>query len=438
MKTTIYLRLLVAAGLFAAAAVQAQTYTFSIPPGQTNANKHPILNNPHGVAVDASGNMYVADTGNHVIRVILAGGDISTYSNLVLGPVNPQDIDESPAFHFNSPMGIALDASGNIYVSDNNVIYEVTGTPANAVVTIVAGSTQGHQDGPAQVAKFNGAYGLAVDNSGNIWVADQNNSDFREITTNGVVITVTPIQVSNAHLPGKLADNDHFTGITIDHQNNIFLMDSADYVHEYSAANGISTIWSGGNSTSSRGLAVDYNDNVYIYDGGSNAVLCISPGGTATMLGNLPTSRGQIAGVAIDADKNLYMVDQVNNVIIKGTVSYPAFFDGQIALSKGVYYLSFADGTIFGYYNLGDFDFPWFYHYDMGYEYFFDDGNGGAYLYDAASGDFWYTSPQVFPFLYDFTLNAWLYYFPDNQNPGHYTSNPRTFYDFGTSQIITR
>jgi hypothetical protein len=208
----------------------------------------------------------------------------------------------------------------------------------------------------------------------------------------------------------------------------------------YSPNSGFSTLWSGGNATSSRGLAVDNTDNVYIFDGGSNAVLCIAPSGTATVLGKLPTTHGQIAGVACDIFRNIYLADQVNNVIIKGTVSYPAFFNGQVPLENGIYYLAFTNGTPFGYYNLGDFNFPWFYHYDMGFEYCFDanDGSSGVYLFDSTSGDFWYTSPSVFPFVYDFTLNAWLYYFPDTSNPGHYTSNPRYFYNFGTSQIITR
>jgi hypothetical protein len=120
--------------------------------------------------------------------------------------------------------------------------------------------------------------------------------------------------------------------------------------------------------------------------------------------------------------------------------SYPAFFNGQAALGSGVYYLAFANGTPFGYYNLDDFGFPWFYHYDMGFEYFIDanDGEDGAYLYDQTSGSFWYTSPTLFPDVYDFTLKAWLYYFPDTTKTGHYTTNPRFFYNFATSQIIQR
>ena len=117
----------------------------------------------------------------------------------------------------------------------------------------------------------------------------------------------------------------------------------------------------------------------------------------------------------------------------------PAFFSGEVSLGNGVYYLQFPNGTPFGYYSYLT-DPRWIYHFDMGYEYWFDanDGNGGIYFYDSASTHFFYTSPSFpFPYLYDFTLNTVLYYFPDPQRPGHYTSNPRYFYNFATGQIIT-
>ena len=82
----------------------------------------------------------------------------------------------------------------------------------------------------------------------------------------------------------------------------------------------------------------------------------------------------------------------------------------------------------------------WIYHFDMGYEYWFDanDGQSGIYFYDNTSTHFFYTSPSFpFPYLYDFTLNTVLYYYPDTNNPGHYTTNPRYFYNFATGQIIT-
>ena len=116
---------------------------------------------------------------------------------------------------------------------------------------------------------------------------------------------------------------------------------------------------------------------------------------------------------------------------------HPAFFTGETALGGGFYYLQFANGTPFGYYSyLPTQNF--IYHLDLGFEYFFDanDANHGIYFYDFASRSFFYTSPTLFPFLYDFSLNAWLYYLPDVNNPGRYTHNPRWFFNFATGQWI--
>ncbi len=117
----------------------------------------------------------------------------------------------------------------------------------------------------------------------------------------------------------------------------------------------------------------------------------------------------------------------------------PALFSGEVPLGNGIYYLQFPNGTPFGYYSyLTDQSF--IYHFDMGYEYWFDanDGHNGIYFYDFMSNHFFYTSPSFpFPYLYDFSLNSVLYYYPDSHNPGHYTTNPRYFYNFATGQIIT-
>jgi hypothetical protein len=118
--------------------------------------------------------------------------------------------------------------------------------------------------------------------------------------------------------------------------------------------------------------------------------------------------------------------------------THPAFFAGETALSNGVYYLTLPNGNVFGYYTYLT-DPNYIYHFDMGFEYMSDpsDGHGGIYFYDDASGHWWYTARDYeFPYLYDFTLNTTLYYYPDTQNAGHYTTNPRYFYNFATSKII--
>jgi hypothetical protein len=117
--------------------------------------------------------------------------------------------------------------------------------------------------------------------------------------------------------------------------------------------------------------------------------------------------------------------------------THPAFFTGETALGGGWYYLQFPNGTPFGYYSYLT-DPNYIYHLDLGFEYLFDanDVNHAIYFYDFASSSFFYTSPTLFPDLYDFSLNAWLYYLPDASNPGRYSHNPRWFFNFATGQWI--
>ncbi len=122
--------------------------------------------------------------------------------------------------------------------------------------------------------------------------------------------------------------------------------------------------------------------------------------------------------------------------------AHPSFFSGEVPLDDGVYYLAFATGNPFGYYAYLT-DPRYVYHFDLGYEYVFDaqDGHSGAYLYDFHSGGFFYTSPVFpFPYLYDFALKSVLYYYPDQNNAGHYnnTNGNRTFYAFATQSIVVK
>ena len=123
------------------------------------------------------------------------------------------------------------------------------------------------------------------------------------------------------------------------------------------------------------------------------------------------------------------------------TSEHPSFFTGETMLSDGVYYLQFATGNPFGYYSYLS-DPAYLYHFDLGFEYVFDanDGQSGIYLYDFASGDFFYTSPGFpFPYLYDFGLGSVVYYYPDPSNPGHYNTNGvRYFYVFNTGLTISK
>lgn len=163
---------------------------------------------------------------------------------------------------------------------------------------------------------------------------------------------------------------------------------------------------------------------------------------TLFSLGSGGGGTSSIAGFVRGADAHVYGTgDGGGFSTIFKLLSHPAYFDGQVGLDSGVYYLTFSSGNPFGYYSfLADANY--IYHFDLGYEYVFDaaDGNSGVYLYDFQSQDFFYTSPTFpFPYLYDFGLNTVLYYYPDPTNTGHYnTDGYRFFYRFDTGQIIVK
>jgi hypothetical protein len=121
------------------------------------------------------------------------------------------------------------------------------------------------------------------------------------------------------------------------------------------------------------------------------------------------------------------------------TVSPLTGFAGATNGGGGTLLLTFpSPGNLFGYFvylSSGN----WMYHADLGYEYFIaaNDAGHGFYMYDLKSGHWWYSSPTLFPYLYDFSLNAWLYYFPSTSLAGHYTTNPRYFANLTTGAIFT-
>ena len=148
------------------------------------------FNNPFGIAVDASNNLYITDTWNQTIRVISSAGAVTTLAGTVgtAGSAN----GTGTAATFNNPAGIATDGT-NLFVADssNHVIRKVV--ISSGVVTTFAGTvgTAGSTDGTGTAAKFNTPTGLTMDNAGNLYVSDQWYSKVRKITSGGVVTTLS-------------------------------------------------------------------------------------------------------------------------------------------------------------------------------------------------------------------------------------------------------
>lgn len=144
---------------------------------------------PTDVAIDGSGNLFVADRNNNVIRKITSAGAVSTFAG-AMGVAGGQD-GAGNAARFNWPSGLAIDGAGNLYVADYNnaAIRKITSA---RVVTTLAGAlgTAGTSDGTVVNARFHGPNGIAIDNAGNFYIGDRQNHTIRKITSNGVVTTI--------------------------------------------------------------------------------------------------------------------------------------------------------------------------------------------------------------------------------------------------------
>jgi hypothetical protein len=161
---------------------------------------------PTGVALDSLGNLYVADATNHTIRKITADGAVTTYAGQA-GSAGSANGSASSA-KFNNPTAVAVDSAGTVYVADtnNNTIRKITSAGTVSTLAGVAG-VSGSSDGTGAGALFNQPQGLALDGSGNLYVADTGNSSVRRITSAGVVTTIAGLSTISSESAGD-EDND--------------------------------------------------------------------------------------------------------------------------------------------------------------------------------------------------------------------------------------
>jgi serine/threonine protein kinase/sugar lactone lactonase YvrE len=290
---------------------------------------------PNNVAVDKAGNVYVADTANNVIRKIAPNGVVTTLAG-VAGSHGSADGNGSNA-RFWSPFGIAVDGSGNVYVADtgNNTIREIA---PNGVVSTLAGFAghPGDKDGVGSNARFRNPWSVAVDSMGNVFVADMSNDTIRKVTPTGMVTTLAGQAGMNGNAVGfgnNARFNDPFA-VAVDNADNVYVSDSGNNAIRKIMPDRVVVTLAGlpgyvgstdGNGNDARfcnpqGLAVDGAGNIYVADTGNNTVRKITPMGVVTTLPELVGDAAQFnspGGVAVDSAGNIYVADTSNHCIRK-------------------------------------------------------------------------------------------------------------------------
>jgi uncharacterized protein (TIGR03437 family) len=300
------------------------------------------LGHPEGVAVDAAGNLYIAD--NYRIRKVSPSGIISTVAG------NGQrgfSGDSGPATgaRLGQPAGLAVDAAGNLYIADygNQRIRRVS--PAGIISTVAGNGQQGYSGdgGPATSASLQGPWGVAVDAAGNLYIADQFNDRIRRVSPSGIISTVAgngQRGYSGDGGPATSAALSYPAHVAVDAAGNLFIADQENHrIRKVSAAGIISTVagngaykfsGDGGPATAAslngpRGVAVDAAGNMHIAGDGNQRIRRVTPaGGITTVAGNGsggfsgdggPATSASLSdpfGVAVDAAGNLYIADTSN------------------------------------------------------------------------------------------------------------------------------
>ena len=178
---------------------------------------------PSGLAMDGSGNLFVADYRNDLIRKITPSGVVTTFAGS--GTSGSAD-GTGTAASFNAPVDLAFDSNGNLFVSDHygHLIRKIT--PSGVVTTFAGSGTAGSVDGTGTAASFNSPWGIAIDSNDNLFIGDYANSLIRKITPAGVVTTFAGGGTSgSADGTGTAASFSGPTGLSFDSDGNLFVLE---------------------------------------------------------------------------------------------------------------------------------------------------------------------------------------------------------------------
>lgn len=296
------------------------------------------FNGPQGITADAAGNLYVAESASATVRRISPDGAVTTLAGTraAVGYA-----DGGAAARFNDPSRIVADGKGNVYVTDsgNSVIRRVA--PDGTTTTIAGDGTCGSADGRGVAARFCRPRGIALDQHGNLWVADTGNHMLRRIDASGNVTTVagTPGVCGSRDGNGGQAQFCEPQDVGVDNWNNVYVVDTGNSTIRMVNDKGTVSTLAGqpgrcdavdGSPGVSRlcapsGIAVDGND-LYIADTGNSTIRRINldnvtstvagvPGHAGITLGALPGSLDRPIGVTLAPDRSIALT--THNLVVK-------------------------------------------------------------------------------------------------------------------------
>ena len=302
------------------------------------------FNRPAKIAVDQFGNLFVADEINNKIRKISAEGKVTTLAGS--GKAGVTNSSKGTEASFNRPGGMAVDRTGNVFVADvfNHIIRKIT--PSGAVSTFAGNGHPGYLDNAKGLeSSFHFPVDLTIDAAGNLFVADEGNNTIRKITPSGSVSTFAGKGAAGSidNRNGVLATFNQPNGIAIDNHSNIYVADQLNHkIRKINSAGMVSTLAGIGQPGSAdntmgmlasfnnpRGIAVDAAGNVYVGDVGNQKIRKITAAGAVSTLsgtgvsGSQDNQNGLLAsfyfpnGLAIDSLGNLFVADCLNNKIRK-------------------------------------------------------------------------------------------------------------------------
>jgi sugar lactone lactonase YvrE len=315
--------------------------------GDGGPSTQAMLSIPWAVAADASGNLYIADSGNHRVRRIDTSGIITAIAGGGYGSDGGPAVEADLGY----PSGVTMDSSGNLYIADSGS-HRIRKVDSDGIITTIAGSGSegyGGDNGPATEALLDNPMGVAVDAAGNLYIADMFNHRIRKVDPNGIITTVAGSGIPGSYIvdgtPATQAMLQYPEGVAVDTSGNLYIAAAGNDRILKVNSNGIITIAAGNGSTDyggdggpateamlnwPGGVVVDASGNVYIADSGNNLIRKVDANGIITTVAGTgdsgysgdggPAPLAMLnypQGVALDAPGNLYVADCLNNRIRK-------------------------------------------------------------------------------------------------------------------------